>query len=84
MASIATVICSYIIYAIRKQSVSKDIEIEGYSKIWISWLILLLQGFLESYISNYIIEIGILIILFVININSLRLIWKSVKNILHL
>ena len=46
-ATIATVICSYIIYAVRKKAVGNDIKIEKYSIVVITWLLLCLQATIE-------------------------------------
>ena len=56
-ATIATVICSYIIYAVRKKAVGKDIYIKNYYIVILTWSILFIQSIVESYFANYIIEI---------------------------
>ena len=46
-AAIATVICSYIIYAVRKRAVGNDIKIEKYYIVVLTWLLLCLQAIIE-------------------------------------
>lgn len=59
-ATIATVICSYIIYAVRKRAVGKDIWIKDYFIIIVTWMLLFVQAFVESYLSIVPIEIAIM------------------------
>lgn len=46
-AAIATVICSYIIYAVRKRAVGNGIKIEKYYIVVLTWLLLCLQAIIE-------------------------------------
>ena len=78
-ATIATVISSYIIYAIRKIAVGKDIEVDSYYKILILWILLCLQAFIEVYIQNYFIEIIIIIIIAIMNIKLILTVIDSLK-----
>lgn len=79
-ATIATVICSYIIYAVRKKAVGKAIKIEKYNIVLLTWGMLCVQGIVESYLSNYLIEFAIMGVLLIININPLRHLWDTAKN----
>lgn len=79
-ATIATVICSYIIYVIRKNAVGTDIKIDRYIIILSTWGLLFVQAIVECYLSNYTIEIAIMIILLVINIKPMKQLWfTSIK-----
>lgn len=74
-ATIATVICSYIIYVVRKRAVGKDISIENYNVVIVTWSMLCVQALIEIYLQNYIFEIVIMFLLLAINV-------KDVKNVL--
>ena len=80
-ATIATVICSYIIYAVRKRAVGKDIWIKDYFIIIVTWLLLFVQAFVESYLSIVPIEIAIMAILIVINVKELKRIFFKIKHV---
>ena len=82
-ATIATVICSFIIYIIRKLAVGPDIKIEKYYNVLLTWIFLCVQGIIESYYSNYTAEVIIIIILFVINFKYLKKILLLNANLLY-
>lgn len=71
-ATIATAICSYIIYVVRKIAVGKEITIEHYATIPITWLLLFVQAAVEIYVGIWWLEIIIMIILLVINASTLK------------
>ena len=71
-ATIATVICSYIIYVVRKIAVGKDIKIDGYVVVLLTWGLLCVQAFVESYLGNYVIEAVVMAALLAINIKPLQ------------
>lgn len=77
-ATFATVVCSYIIYTIRKMAVGNDIHIQNYSCILLTWLLLMIQSLIESYMLNYFLETLIIFIIIFINYNSI----KSMLNII--
>ena len=72
--TIATVICSYIIYYIRIKAVKKEIIFEKYMIIPLTWFLLLMQAFIEIYAYNYILEIVLMIIMLILNIPYFRII----------
>lgn len=80
-ATIATVICSYIIYAVRKRAVGKDIWIKDYFIIIVTWMLLFVQAFVEIYLSIVPIEIAIMVILIVINVKELKRIFFKIKHV---
>lgn len=80
-ATIATVICSYIIYAVRKKAVGKDIQIEDYFTIIVTWLLLFVQAFVESYLSIVPIEVVIMAILVIVNIKGINRIFFKIKHV---
>ena len=71
-ATIATVISSYIVYVVRKIAARKDIIIEYYATILLTWGLLFVQATVEIYVSKWWIEGFIMIILFNINIPTLK------------
>ena len=72
--TIATVICSYIIYYIRIKAVKKEIIFEKYMIIPLTWFLLLMQAFIEIYAYNYILEIVLMMIMLILNIPYFRII----------
>ena len=76
-ATIATVISSYIIYFIRKKHIGKEIEIEKYKTILITWALLCVQAVVELYTDFWYMELIILGILLWISRNELIRIIKK-------
>ena len=74
-ATIATLICSYIIYIVRRIAVGNDIKIDGYIIILISWCLLCIQAVLEIYLNNYIIETIVMSVLLCINSKYIKQLW---------
>lgn len=56
-ATVATAICSWIIYAIRNKAVGEDIIIDGYTGILITWILLCIQAVMECYTLGYWLEV---------------------------
>lgn len=81
-ATIATVICSYIIYVVRKKAVAEDIRIENYGSILVTWLLLFIQAFMESYLYFIPAEIVIMILLIGVNIKDIKKTILKIKLIL--
>ena len=79
-ATIATIMCSYIIYIVRKIAVGKEIKIDSYGIVLITWCMLCIQAFVESYLSSYIIEVVIMTVLLMINIKPMKQLWIVAKN----
>lgn len=82
-ATIATVICSYIIYAVRKIAVGKDITIEHYETILLTWFLLSIQATVEIYVGKWWIEIFIMIVLLIINAPTLKKLIASMRGIVE-
>ncbi|HCR4368829.1 TPA: oligosaccharide flippase family protein, partial [Enterococcus faecium] len=83
-ATIATVICSYVIYVVRKRAVGKDIFIKHYHIVVESWGLLFVQAIIEIYFKNYVIEIIIMIILIIINISYIKQLCYRGRNIISM
>lgn len=83
-ATIATVICSYIIYMVRKIAVGKEIKIDYYAVVLITWGMLSIQAIVESYLANYLIEVVIMVFLLIINLKLIRQLLLNGKSILVL
>lgn len=83
-ATIATVICSYIIYMVRKIAVGKEIKIDYYAVVLITWGMLSIQAIVESYLANYLIEVVIMAFLLIINLKLIRQLLLNGKSILVL
>ena len=82
-ATIATVICSYIIYVVRKIAVGKDITIEHYATILLTWLILSAQAIVEIYVGKWWIEVFIMIVLLIINAPTLKKLMASMRGVMN-
>ena len=80
-ATFATLVSSYIIYIIRKYAVGEDIYINKYYVINVTWLILVVQGIIESNFMNYYLEILCVVVIIIINKNSVWQVLNLVKNI---
>lgn len=81
-ATIATVISSYIIYAIRRKTLAVEIKIEQYYVVVITWIILCVQAFLEIYTSFWYAEAVLMLIMLWINKNRMMKIIIMGKNII--
>lgn len=81
-ATLATALCSYVIYVIRKLAVGKHIEIDRYYVVISTWILLFVQAGVEVYIQNYRIELIIMCMFFVINVHSINLLLSSGKKLL--
>lgn len=79
-ATIATVICSYIIYVVRKIAVGKDIKIERHVGVLLTWGLLCVQAFVESYLTDYVIEVAVMAVLLGINIKPFQGLCNMSKN----
>lgn len=81
-ATIATVVCSYIIYVVRKVAVGKEIKIDGYGIVLHTWGLLCVQAIIEIYLSNYILEAVIMVALLAINIKAIKHLLTMSKNMI--
>ena len=70
-ATVATVIASYIIYAVRNHAVLNELKIKSYKEIMFTWILLCVQGGIEIYVSCWAIEIILMVIMVWIN-------WKTI------
>jgi len=82
-ATIATVICSYIIYVVRKVAVGKEIKIDGYGVVLFTWALLCVQAVIEIYTLFWWAEAIIMFIMLVLNWNKILAILKIGKNVIH-
>ena len=80
-ATIATLICSIIIYEVRKSAVGKDIIIERYKVVIVTWLLLCVQAFVEIYLKACVIEITLMIVMLIINKKNLYTILYNTKEL---
>lgn len=71
-ATIATVICSWIIYVIRKKAVGEDIIIDDYKAILITWIMLCVQAVIEIYTLGYWLEVVVIAGLIMLNYKTLK------------
>ena len=75
-AVIATAICSFIIFYIRKRETKGEIEITGYHIIVITWILLCVQAFIEIHIQSYVAELIIMIAMLIINSRNISSLYK--------
>lgn len=71
-ATIATVISSLVIYCVRRRSVKNELKIKSYWKVLLTWGLLVFQSATEIHTSAWFAEIGIIIILLLVNGDILR------------
>ena len=82
-ATIATIICSYIIYVVRKIAVGEDIVIEHYATVILNWLLLFFQAAVEIYVGKWWIEVFIMIVLLILNMPTLKKLMASIKGVVE-
>lgn len=80
-ATIATVLASLIIFFVRKIAVGKEININQYAIVLMTWSLLCIQSIVEIYIGLYWIEAIIMMILLAINISTVKKILQVVKQL---
>ena len=81
-ATIATVISSFIIYAVRKRAVGNEIMIHNYSEVVITWGLLCLQGAVEIYLSVWWLEIVIIAVIILMNKRTLMDLIITIRSII--
>lgn len=82
-ATIATVISSIIIYAIRKQSVKNDIQINHYIVIVSTWVLIAIQAIIEIYTGNWLVEILIMVVILVANKSTCKEFIRMLISMFH-
>lgn len=70
--TIATVIASFIIYQVRKDAVGKDILIDKYHVVLITWGGLCIQAVMEIWIENWWLELPLMVVMLGINFSTLK------------
>lgn len=83
-ATIATVISSLVIYAIRKKAVGKLIVIKNYWTVLLCWGLLCIQSVIEILSITKILQLVILICIIILNIEYIRMLLLKVKGIIYL
>ncbi len=78
-ATIATVISSATILAVRKKALKKQLRVAKNSRIQMTWFLLLVQAVIEIYMRGYVLQI---LILLVIHILHFKTIIESIKYII--
>lgn len=78
-ATIATMISSLIIYAVRKKAVGNEIKIEEYYIVLITWFLLCVQAILEIYTPFWWVELVLMGVMFWLNWNGIKEILKMGK-----
>lgn len=79
-ATIATLISSYIIYSYRIHVCKDDIDMKGYWKVLLTWLLLCVQAGIEIYFGTWTVEILIIIGIFAINGNVIFEVFSTLEN----
>lgn len=82
-ATIATVISSFIIYAVRKRAVGNEIKINGYGIVLITWGLLCVQAVIEIYTLFWWAEIVLMLLMLILNRNGIKQILIMVKSMIH-
>ena len=83
-ATIATMVCSYIIYSVRRNAVGTDIKIFGYSCIWITWVMLVVQAMVEIYLKVYWIELLIIFGILILNYKYIKVLLNQILKLIKL
>lgn len=79
-ATIATAVCSYVIYWVRKRAVGADICIVNYRNIIITWGVLIVQSYIEINSLYFLGEIFCFLIIVILNKESIIKIMDIIKN----
>ncbi len=82
-AAIATVIASFIIYQVRRSAVGKEIIINRYKIVTVTWLILLGQSVIEIYTHLWFIEAILMMLMLVLNQDNIINIFAKAKRALN-
>ena len=82
-ATIATVVCSYIIYWIRKKAVGKDISIDNYTIVLVTWLLLCVQAVIKIFCLPILIEIVLMVMMLLLNNKKELEMFNMLKEILR-
>lgn len=82
-ATIATAFCSYVIYWIRKKAVGKDILIEKYYIVEITWVLLCVQAVIEIFGMCLWSEFLIMLIMLIINRDRELQLINATKRLTH-
>lgn len=77
-ATIATIVSSYIIYHFRKKAVKNEFVVYKYWKVLMTWLLLVAQAVVESYMHEWYLEVVIMSILLGLNWNILHEVFRMV------
>lgn len=81
-ATIATVICSLMIYEFRKIAVGKDIKIEKYWIILATWGMLCAQAIAEIYMKSFVVEAVLMLVMLIMNSSELHTILVRGRNMI--
>lgn len=81
-ATIATVISSFIIYQVRKNAVGKNIYIEDYPIVLVTWVLLCVQAFIEIYTSYWYVEVILMLVMLWINKKQFLFVIRSLGNVI--
>ena len=81
-ATIATMISSYIIYHYRKHAVHGEVEIHGYERVIITWVLICLQAMLEIYTPLWWFELVLIVAAVVLNLKTIKEILIMFRGIL--
>lgn len=79
-ATIATIISSLVIYAVRRYGVGTDIVIED--RYYLTWILLVIQAGVEVMIESWIIELILCMVMVGFNFKNIATATKSVKNVM--
>ena len=82
-ATIATVVSSLIIYAVRKKAVGNEIEIREYYVVLITWFLLAIQAIVEIYSPFWWVEAFLMGVMLWLNRKELKEIFVIGKNIVY-
>ena len=82
-ATIATVLCSYVIYWIRKRAVGEDVVIDNYIIILVTWVLLCVQAMIKIFSLPIWLEIVLMIVMLLLNNKKEMELIQLIKGILR-
>ena len=82
-ATIATAICSFIIYYIRRRAVGDDIKISNVQNIFITWILVCIESIVEVCTGLWMVECGLIVVIIAINHKTILKIFNSIEAMIH-
>lgn len=81
-ATIATAVSSYVIYYFRFRAIKSELEVEHYWKQLTGWALLIVESIVNCYYHNLLLELGIVILVLILDFSVVKRMWNNVWRIM--